>query len=127
MLRLLLDRNRLAVVVKFHDTKTLRIIYIVAEYGGAFPFFCILYRRFQTLFQTVAGKDIVAQHHGHTVISDELLANDEGLGQSVGAWLYCIGKIHAKLMAVPQKFLEPGRILRGRNDEDVADPCVHQY
>ena len=59
MLRLLLDRNRLAVVVKFHDTKTLRIIYIVAEYGGAFPFFCILYRRFQTLFQTVAGKDIL--------------------------------------------------------------------
>lgn len=120
-------KSRLAVVVKFHDTKTLRIVHIIAKYSGAFSFFRILYRRFQTLFQAVAGKDVVPQHHGYTVISDELLANDEGLGQSVGTWLHCIRKIYTKLMTVSQKFLEPGRILRGRNDEDVADPCVHQY
>ena len=101
MLRLLLDGDCLAVVVELHDAEPLRIVHIVAEHRSPLAGLRVLHRRLQPLLQAVAGENIVSQHHGHRVVADELLADDEGLGQAVRAWLYGIGKIHAKLMAIP--------------------------
>ena len=112
MLRLLFDRDCLSVLIELNDAETFRIVYIVAEYGGAFAPFCVFYGGFQTFFQSVSCENIIAQYHGHTVVSDKVGADDKGLSQSVGTWLHRIGKADAELMAVSQESLKSGSILR---------------
>ena len=126
MFRFFFNGNSLSVGVEFYDAETLRIVYIIAEYGSALAAFRIFHSGFQSFLQTVACKDIVTQHHGYTVIPDKVRADDKGLGQSVGTWLHFIGEMNAKLMAIPQKSLKPGSILRCGNDQDIPDPCVHE-
>ncbi len=74
----------------------------------------------------MSEKDVVAEHHGNGIISDELLADDEGLRQSVRAWLYLVGKLYTELMAVAEQSLETRGVLRGGDDQDITDACVHQ-
>ena len=100
MLRLLFDGNGLSVVVKLHNAEPLRIVHVIAEHSGALSGVRILHCRFQPFLQTVSGENVVAQHHGHRVIADEIRADDEGLCQSVGTGLHCIGQIHSELGAV---------------------------
>ena len=50
--------------------------------------------------EALAVEDIVSQDHGHRIVSDEICADDKGLGQSVGAGLHRIAEGDAELMAV---------------------------
>ena len=65
----------------------LRIVHVVAEHRRAL----LLGRRgAEPFLKALSVENIVAQHHGHGVVSDKLLADDEGLRQAVGAWLHRI-------------------------------------
>ena len=62
-LRLLLDGDRLALIVKFYDTEALRIIDIVAEYSRAL----FLGRSStQAFHKSLTLENIVAQNHRYT-------------------------------------------------------------
>src|SRR5699024_3331993 len=90
VLRFLLDRDGPALFVELYDTESLRIVHVIAEYSGAGILFRSLHRCPQTFFQTMSVENIISQHHGNGVFSDELLPDDKCLCQSVRAWLYCI-------------------------------------
>ena len=112
MRRLLLDGYRLAILIKFHDTETLRIVHIVAKHRCSLSVFRMIYGCFQTLFQPVSGENIVTEHHRHGIIADEIRPDKERLRESVRRRLHCIGQVHTKLAAVSQKILKPRCILR---------------
>ena len=127
MFRFLFNRDRFAFMIEFYNTESLRIVYIISENSSAFSGFCILYCCFQSLFQTMSCKNIIAKNHSNGIVSDKLLTNDKCLCKSVRAWLYSVGKVNTKLMSVTQKLLKTRGILRSGDDQDVTDPCVHQY
>ena len=127
LLRLFLDGDDLAVLVEFHDAEALRIVDIVAEHRGALAVCRVLDRRLQALFETVTGKNIVAEHHGDAVVADEIRADDERLRESVGRRLDGVGQAQTELFAVAEQLLKARRVLRCGNDEDIPDPGAHEH
>ena len=126
LFRFLFNGNRFSVLVEFHDAETLRIIYIVSENSGTFACFCIVYSSFQALFEAMSCENVVTKDHTYGVVADEFLADDKCLSKSVRAWLYSIGKVDTELMAVTEKLLKSRGILRGGDDQDITDACVHK-
>ena len=100
MFRLFFNRNSLALGVEFNDTEALRIIYIVTENSSAVSGFCIFYGSFQTFLQSVSCENIVSEHHGNGIVTDEIRSDDKCLGKSVRAWLYCVGQLDSELASV---------------------------
>ena len=74
----------------------------------------------------MACENIVAEDHGYGVVSDEFFTDDESLSQSIGAGLNSVRQCYTELMTVAKQLFESGGILRGRNDQDITDACVHQ-
>ncbi len=74
----------------------------------------------------MAIEDVVAQHQGTVISSNEVGADMEGLGQTIRAGLLCIGKRNAKGGAIAQNTLELQRIFWRGNDQNVANPGQHQ-
>ena len=56
-------------------------------------------------------ENVVAKHEAGRVITNEILANDKGLCQTVGRGLFGIGEIHSKIRAVAQQALESRKVL----------------
>src|SRR5699024_11328244 len=57
---------------------------------------------------------------------EELLAEEEGLREPVGARLHGVLQVHTEAVAVAEHALEGGAVLGGRDDEDVPDPSEHE-
>ncbi|MNV78999.1 hypothetical protein D3C71_1725290 [compost metagenome] len=76
--------------------------------------------------QFVAIEDVVAQHQRARVLADERRTDQERLRQPLGRRLHRVAEVQAPLRAVAQQLLEPRRVLRRRDDEDVADARQHQ-
>ena len=81
--RFFFNRNSLAGIVKFYNSKTFRIIHIITKYSRTFTSFSILYCSFQTLFQSMSGKNVITKNHRNCIITDEIRSNDKCLCQSV--------------------------------------------
>ena len=126
MFWLFLDRNGLAILVKLHNTETLRIIHIVAKHGCTLATLSVLYCGSQSFLQAMTGKDVVTQHHSHRIISNKIGANDKGLCQSIRRRLNSIGQVYTKLVSITQQVLEARDILRCGNNQNVTDASVHQ-
>ena len=126
LFRFLFNGNCFSVLVEFYDTETLRIIHIVSENSGSFACFCVVYSSFQALFEAMSCENIVTKDHTYSVVADEFLTNNECLGKSVRAWLYSIGEVDTKLMAVTEKLLKSRGILRCGDDQDITDACIHK-
>ena len=100
------------------------VLYLISENGcPIFPQDSI----FQFRGKTRAVEDVVAQDQGRMVVADEVLADDERLGETVGAGLYRIGEVDPELGAVAQKADEGGLILGGCDDQDVLDSREHEH
>lgn len=56
-------------------------------------------------------EEVVTQHQGYRVVADELLANQECLGQPVRGGLDSILQVQAPVAAVPQQLLEAWCVL----------------
>ncbi len=76
--------------------------------------------------KAVAEEDVVTEHKGAGLARDELLANDEGLGEAVRRGLLGVGERDAEVGTVAQQALEVGQVRRRRDDEDVADARHHE-
>ena len=76
--------------------------------------------------EVVAVKDVVAQHQGGRIVADKGFANEEGLRQAVRRGLHRIAQVDAPAAAVAQQFRKAWGVVRGGNDQDVADARQQQ-
>ena len=74
----------------------------------------------------MAIENIVSKHQGAWGVTDEVFANDKGLSQAIWARLQGVFEVEPPVTAVTQQLLETRGVLRGRNDEDVANAGQHQ-
>ncbi len=76
--------------------------------------------------EAVAEEDVVAEHEGAGLARGEILADEEGLGETVRRGLLGVGERDAEVGTVAQQTLEVGQVRRRRDDEDVADTRHHE-
>lgn len=125
VLRLLLDGDRAAVLVKLHDAEALRVVHVVAEDGGE-PLPRVRDGAAEVAAEAVPEEDVVPEHERAGLARDEVLADEEGLGEAVRRGLLGVGERDAEVGAVAQQPLEVGEVRRRRDDEDVADARHHE-
>ena len=85
-----------------------------------------LYGIFQHAGETTAIEDVVAQDKAGTIVADEFFANDESLSQAIGTGLFCIFEAYPQLRTVAQQTLKSWQVVRGRDNQYLADACQHQ-
>ena len=74
----------------------------------------------------MAIENIVSKHQSAGGVADEVFADDKGLSQAIWAGLQGVLEVEPPVAAVTQQLLEARGVLRGRNDEDVANAGQHQ-
>ena len=122
---LLLDGDGPPLPIELHDAEALGVVHVVAEDRGAARLGVLDGAR-QVAGQSVAVEDVVAEHQGARLASDELLADGEGLRKSVRRGLLGVGEVHAVARAVAEQALEVGEVGRGGDDQDVPDARQHE-
>ncbi|MNP57172.1 hypothetical protein D3C76_1519730 [compost metagenome] len=70
-------------------------------------------------------EDIVSEDQAHGIVANELLANQESLGQAVRRRLLRIAEFDAELAAVAQQVAVLGQVVGGGDDENLADAGQH--
>ena len=109
--------------VKSHHTVAFGIVHMVGKHGGTGAAGAGMG---ELLDQVMPMKNIVAQHQRAGLPRHKAAANDEGLRQAVWAGLHRIRNIHAPLASVAQEFGKAGRVLRGGDQQHLADAGQHQ-
>ena len=71
-------------------------------------------------------KDVVPEHKAGAIVSDELLADDEGLGQAVRRRLFGVLETDAIVRTVPEQAAEARQVLRCRNNQNLPDAGLEQ-
>ena len=111
--RFFFDAAGFALGIKRYHAIALRVLHMVGENGGTgWAVVCVG----QELGKIVAMKDVVAQHQCAGGAAKKLFANDESLGQAVGAGLHGVLQMHAPLAAVAQELGKAWGVLRGADD-----------
>ena len=127
LLRFLLYAEAVAVLVELGHAIAFGVADPVAEDCG----FILLLGRADGLpehsGETCSMEDIVAQYQAGTVVTDEVLADGEGLCQTGGRGLFGILEMYTIVGAVTKEPLETGQVERGGYDEYLTDTCQHQY
>ena len=121
--RLFHDIQDLPGGVEFNHAIPFRIFDPIAEHQAAPG---QLHGPLQNPLEPMAIKNIVPQNEADPVPADEFLADDESLGQALGAGLFRIGKAQTQLSPVPQQALISGQVLRGGDEENVPDAGQHE-
>ena len=98
----------------------------IAEDGGL-PALSVGDGGLQQAGEAVAVEDVVAQHQAGGIVADELLADEEGLRESVRRRLLRVFEAHAVVGAVAQQAPEAGQVLGRADDEDLPDARQHQH
>ena len=73
-----------------------------------------------------AVKEVVAEHQRGLGAVEELLADEEGLRQSLGLRLLGVFEPQAELRSIAEELLESGQVVRRGDDEDVPDVREHE-
>ena len=123
LLRLFFEAQDLAVGVELGNAITLGVMHVVGEDGRACA---TLVGVAENIVEVVAIEDVVTQHEGRVVVADEVGADDEGLGKAVRAGLDGVLQVDAPLATVAEQLLEARGILRGGDDQDVANAGQQQ-
>ena len=126
MLRFLLYTQAIAILVKLSHTVTLRVTHPIAKHRGLR---LILSRRdsfTQELRETVAMKNIVAEHQAARIVTDKLLTDDKSLSEAVRRRLDGILEPHPIITSVAKQTLEPRQIMWRRDNQYLTDPGEHQ-
>ena len=123
---LLLDGDGVVLGVELHDAEALGVVDAVAEDRRALAGLGARNSAAQAAREAVAVEDVVPQDERAGLAAGELGADDEGLCEAVGDGLLGVGEAHAVVGAVAQQALEVGQVLRGGDDQDVADARQHE-
>src|SRR5207247_223962 len=120
---LFLDADGPALHIELNHAVALWVLHPVGEYRRTRGFFRCLP---ECGLQVVAVEDIVPEHQRAGLGADELLADEECLGDSLRLRLYLVAETHAPGTAIAEALFEAWRVIRRGNDEDVADIVEHQ-
>ena len=126
MLWLLLNAKAVAVAVKLSHAIALWVVDVITEDGSHAVLLYIGDTLVEQATKAGAIEDVVAKDEADGVISDKLLADDESLGQSVGAWLLGVFKLDTQFAAVTEQSAEAWEVVRGGDDENLAYASEHQ-
>ena len=83
-------------------------------------------RFIQELGKSGSMKDVVPEDQAGAIVSDELLADDEGLGQAVRRRLLGVLETDAIVRTVPEQAAEARQVLRCRNNQNLPDAGLEQ-
>src|SRR5690625_783962 len=119
----LLDADGAAAFVELDDAVAFRVPDVVAEHGGALA---LLVDALQYAGQAAAVEDVVAQYQRNRPAVDELLGDQQRLGDPGGLRLLGVTQFHAPLAAVAEQLLERRGVAGRGDDHDLADACEHQ-
>src|SRR5690554_1224752 len=121
---LFFDGDGAFVFVELDYAEAFRVFYLIAKYCSTFgALSCLL----QFGGESLTVEDVITQNQTHTVVTDELFADDESLGEAVRTWLDFVAEVDAELFAGAERALEAGLIFRGGDDEDIPDARQHEY
>src|SRR3546814_11554082 len=83
---------------------------------------------YTTLFRShaVAVEDVIAKHERGWFAVHKVSADRIGLGKPARLRLNGVMQRHAPLAAVAKQALEAGLVLRGGDDQNLANPRQHQ-
>ena len=123
---LFLDGENLALAVEFHHAEALRVVDTIAKDRRAVARLRVLYRCAQQFAHAVAIEDIIAQHHGAGIVTDERLAQSERLRKAIRRGLHLVGKAEAELRTVPQQVFKARCVLRCGDDEYLPYARQHE-
>ena len=71
-------------------------------------------------------KDVVTENESDLFITDELLADNERLCESIWRRLHGIRELDSQFAAVTKQSLKLRLIIRSRDDENLADARTHE-
>ena len=126
MLWLLLDGEAVAISDKLRHAIALWVVDVITEDGSHALLLYIEDALVEQATEAGSIEDVVAKDEADGVIADKLLADDESLGQSVGAWLLGVFKLDAQFAAVTEQSAEAREVVRGGDDENLAYASEHQ-
>lgn len=126
MLRLFLDGETVTVFIEFCYSIAFGIIDPIAEDCGFVLLLGSPDRFLEYFGETCAVEDVVTEDEAGGVIAYEVLADDEGLGKSVGRGLFGVYEVDAVVTSVTEEALETGEVLWGRDYEDIAYSGKHK-
>ena len=126
MLRLFLDAQRLAMLVKLDHAKAFRVRDIIPEDRGPAILFRVRDRRLQQGTEPVPIENVVAQHHSAGFPAEELLTEDERLRKTVRTRLHLVGQADSELAAVAQQRFKARRIVWRADNQYLPDPGQHE-
>jgi hypothetical protein len=121
--RLFFEADRPSLGVEFDNAVTFRIANEVAEHRGALGPFA---RGAEHVGEAVAEENVVAERQRDAVVTDEVPAKNERMGEAVGAFLDGVGEPQAEITAVAEQAHEAGLVLGRGDDQDVLDARQHQ-
>ncbi|MNE86868.1 hypothetical protein D3C80_1840030 [compost metagenome] len=84
--------------IELHHPVTFRVVDVVGKNTGPVD---ALHGALQQFVEMMAVIDVVAQHQGARIVTDEILANDECLCQTIRRRLHRIGNVQAPTGAIP--------------------------
>src|SRR5699024_5997917 len=122
--RLLRYGQQVPCVVHFPDTIALWVADRVAEQGGALQ---VGYFALETIGETQAVEDVIAEYQRDGVVTDELPTDHEGLCQPVRTGLWCITELETELAAVTEQGAETRQILGSGDHQNLSDAGQHQH
>src|SRR5215468_783600 len=121
--RLFDDPNGGAVGAEFDHAISFGVADLIGEDRGAGSGRCCLSKHGR---KRVAVEDIIPEDQGDMVAGNELVPDDEGLGESIGSALCRVFDRQAPLAAVSQQTREARELGRGRDVQNIPRPRQHQ-
>ena len=109
--------------IKVHHTIALWVLHMVSKDTGTGG---LRIGPLHELDQIVTIKNVVAQHQSARVLTHKFFANDEGLGQTIGARLHGILDVHTPLTAVSQQVGKTRGVLRCTDQQHISDARQHE-
>ena len=100
MLGFLLDGETTTVGIELCHAVALGVVHVVAEHRGLTVLLGIDHALLQQRGEAGTMEDVIAQYQTGTVVADELLADDESLGQTVGRGLLGVFEAHTEVGTV---------------------------
>ena len=121
--RLFFDAGRAAVRIEADHAVALGILHVIRKHGRTIVAHigCL-----QAALKVMAVVQVVAEDQRRMMMADEFAADDEGLREAIRRRLHCVTNIDAPLMAIAEQLLEARRILRRRDQQDIAYAGQHQ-
>jgi hypothetical protein len=122
--RLLLDGNEVLLLVEDAHAVALGVLHAIAEQRRATELGDL---SLEHLREAMAVEDVVAEGEADVVGADELAADDEGLGETIGVRLLGVLDAQADIVAIAEETTEERQVVRGRDEQHLADARQHLH